>query len=95
MSSLKSEGSSGILQENVAADHQSTCCCSDNTDEASLVMNDCFADCVAKASHAVYASLPKTGKPQPGQEWTLLASVLEVISEYFKQGYSVFLFDKL
>ena len=32
-------------------------------------------DAVARAVHAVYASLPKTGKPQPG-EWTVLAGIV-------------------
>lgn len=58
---------------------QDTCSCVDTTEAVPLLMSGCFADCIAKASHAVYTSLPKTGKPQPGQEWTLLASVSEVI----------------
>lgn len=52
--------------------------CAKNVETAGLEMGDCFADCIAKVSHAAYLSLPKTGKPQQGQEWTLLSTVLQV-----------------
>lgn len=50
------------------------------TKEDSGEMVNCFTDCVAKTSHNVYQSLPKTGKPQVN-EWTLLASILQMCGE--------------
>ncbi|KAK3927872.1 tRNA-specific adenosine deaminase 1 [Frankliniella fusca] len=43
-----------------------------------IELETCFADRIAEISHSAYNSLPKTGKPQPGLEWTLLASIVQV-----------------
>ncbi len=60
-------------------ERKSFCKCFKTVEVTSFEFGSCFADCIAEVSHAAYKSLPKTGKPQPGSEWTLLASIVQVV----------------
>lgn len=70
-------GIKGPMDEFRIKEKQFKCCCIDQED-LPIKMGSCFADCIAKASHSQYVSLPKTGKPQSDKEWTLLSSIIQV-----------------
>lgn len=53
-------------------------------------MNECnqfdsnFADSVADLCYKKFASLPKSGKPIPGKQWTLLAAIVECANDHMQ-----------
>ncbi|XP_076358813.1 tRNA-specific adenosine deaminase 1-like [Tachypleus tridentatus] len=50
--------------------------------------NVSFADKLAKLCYSRYKSLPKTGKPQKGKEWTHMSAIV-ISSDFLPKGHDM------